>query len=166
MALSTDDKARRRRTSVPPRAVVHIASRLQRLLVRLADRLAPADIAVVEHAHRFTAAHLLSAFAELGFADQLATGPKTAAELAVLLGLDAEALHRGLRAAAVIGIVRAGRHGRFHETRLTRPLRSAHPSAAGDWCRYIASPAVQSAWSDLACSFRTGEGAFRRVHGP
>jgi hypothetical protein len=154
-----------RAAAAPPTAAIRIASTLRRLLVRVADRLVPAHIAVVEHAHRFTAAHLLSALAELGIADHLAAGPKTADELAVLVGGDADALHRALRAAAVVGIVRAGRDGRFHQTRLTGPLRSGHPAAAGDWCRYIASPAVQSAWADLACSLRTGEGAFRRVHG-
>jgi hypothetical protein len=131
----------------------------------LADRLLPAHIAVVEHAHAFAVAHLLAALAELGVADHLADGPKRADQLAPLIGVDADALHRALRAAAVVGIVRLDRSGRFHETRLTRPLRTGHPSAAGEWCRYIGSPALQAAWADLAQTVRSGDGAFRRVHG-
>lgn len=165
MVVTAAEYNGRRRRAVPPKIVVRIVGALQRLLLRMADRLVPAHIAVVEHAHRFTATHLLGALAELGIADQLATGPKTAEELAVFVDGDADALHRALRAAAVVGIVRARRDGRFQETRLTRPLRSGHATAAGDWCRYVASPAVQAAWADLACSLRTGDGAFRRVHG-
>jgi hypothetical protein len=69
---------------------------------------------------------------ELRVADHLADGSKTADQLARQIGADADALHRALRAAAVVGIVRLDRTGRFHETRLTRPLRTAHPSAAGE----------------------------------
>jgi hypothetical protein len=163
--MTTARGVKGRRTAVPPRAAIRLATRLRGLLLRLVDRLVPANIAVVEHAHRFTDAHLLSALAELGIADHLAGGPKTADELAVLVGADSGALHRALRAAAVVGIVRAGRDGRFHQTRLTKPLRSGDATAAGDWCRYVASAPVQSAWADLAGSLRTGEPAFRRVHG-
>jgi len=165
MAATTVDDVRRACATAPPKAAVRVATWLRRQLLRLADHLVPAHIAVIEHAHRFTEAHLLSALAELGVADELVAAPRRAEDLAVLVGADADALHRALRAAAVMGIVRAGRDGRFHETRLTKPLRSRHPSAAREWCRYVASPAVQAAWADLACSLRTGEGAFRRVHG-
>lgn len=165
MARTTNDSVSRQRAPVPPKAAVRISGALRRWLFRLADRLVPAHIAVVEHAHAFTAAPLLAALGELGVADHLGSGPKTADELAALVGADADALHRALRAAAVLGIVRAGRDGRFHATRLTKPLRSDNPGAASDWCRYVASPAVQAAWADLACSVRTGQSAFRRVHG-
>jgi hypothetical protein len=144
--------------------VVRLASSLRRLLLGLADRLLPAHIAVVEHAHAFAVAHLLAAVAELGVADQLVHGPKTADQLAPLIGADTEALQRVLRASAVVGIVRLDRAGRFHETRLTRPLRTGHPSAAGEWCRYIGSPSLQAAWAHLAETVCSGDSAFRRVH--
>jgi hypothetical protein len=127
--------------------------------------LLPAPIAVVEHAHAFAVAHLLAAVAELGVADHLADGPKTAEQLARLIGADADALHRALRAAAVVGIVRLDRAGRFHETRLTQPLRTGHLSSAGEWCRYIGSPSLQAAWADLGQTVRSGDSAFRRVSG-
>jgi hypothetical protein len=165
MVAKTGKRVRTARKAVPPRAAVRITSALRGALLRLADLLLPAHIAVVEQSHRFTAAHLLAALAELGIADHLAKGPKTADELAVLVDADADTLRRTLRAAAVTGIVRAGRDGRFHATRLTKPLRSDSPTAAGDWCRYVASPAVQLAWADLTASVRTGDPAFRRVHG-
>jgi hypothetical protein len=125
----------------------------------------PAQIAVVEHAHAFAVAHLLAAVAELGVSDHLADGPKTADQLARLIGADADALHRTLRAAAAVGIVRLDQAGRFHETRLTRPLRTGHLSAAGEWCRFIGSPSLQAAWSGLGQTVRSGDSAFRRVNG-
>src|SRR5262249_18707495 len=113
----------------------------------------------------FTLAHLLASFAELGIADHLDDGPKDAEELASLTNCDAAALHRALRAAAVFGVVRLDRRGRFHTTRLTKPLRSTDPAAAGDWCRMIGSSAHQSAWTGLTSSLRTGRSGFRTVHG-
>lgn len=165
MLESTKDGAPARRPMVAPKAAVRIAGALRTLLLRMADRAVPSHIAVVELGHRITGAYILSALAELQIADHLVNGPKTAGELAVLVNADADALHRALRAAAVIGIVRLDRHGRFHATRLTAPLRAADPSAAGDWCRFVASASAQAAWADLAHSLRTGGSAFRRVHG-
>jgi hypothetical protein len=153
------------KAKAPPGIAVKMAARLRTLTLGLADRLVPAPIAVLEHAHAFTAAHLLAAIAELGLADHLCKGPKTAAELAPLVGADADALHRALRAAATIGLVRLDHAGRFHATRLTKPLRSTDLSAVGDWCCYIGSASVQAAWSDLGETLRCGDNGFRRVNG-
>jgi hypothetical protein len=124
----------------------------------------PTQLAVAEHAHHVAAAQILSVLAELGVADELCTGPSSAKEMATTLGCDAYALHRFLRAAASLDFVRLDRHGRFHATRATDVLRHGHPSATGDWCRWVAGSANQAAWGDLASSVRTGGSAFRRVH--
>jgi hypothetical protein len=153
------------RDTVPPRLVVHLTLRFRQFLLGLADRLVPAPIAVVEHAHAFAVCHLLAAIAELGVADRLSKGPATAQELASLVNADVDTLHRVLRAAAVAGIVRLDRAGRFHSTRLTRPLQDRDRSAARHWCRFIGSPSVQAAWSDLAETVRGAENGFRRVNG-
>ncbi len=49
----------------PPRIAVHTAMALRRALLAMADRMMPAHAAVLEHAHQFTKAHLLSCLAEL-----------------------------------------------------------------------------------------------------
>jgi hypothetical protein len=158
-------KRRSPRTAVPPRMVVGAAMRLRRALLRLADRLLPSELAVLEHSAQFTAGYLLAAIAELGIADQLADGPRTATQLGVVAQCDADALHRTLRAAAVTGIVRLDHTGRFHATRLTRALTSDAPYYSADWCAYMASPAHHAAWGDLVQTIRSGEPAFRRVNG-
>ena len=149
----------------PPRFAVHAAMAARSALLRAADRMLPAHAAVLEHAHHFTMAHVLSSMAEFRIADHLADGPKDAGELGALAGCDPAALHRALRAAAVFGVVRLDRHGRFHTTRLLRPLRSGDPSGAADWCRYVSSTSLQAAWAALSDSIRTGHSAFRSVHG-
>jgi hypothetical protein len=169
MSVSSQEKPQEstapKRRRVPPRFMMHVTLRLRRLLLDVADRLLPQPIALLEHAHHFSVMHLLAAFAELGVADHLADGPKTARELADLVGADADALHRALRAGAAIGFVRLDAVGKFHATRLTLPLRSHDQSAAADWCRFLGSPSLQAAWSDLTQTLRTGENAFRRVNG-
>jgi O-methyltransferase domain len=153
------------RSAVPPRFVVRLAMRLRRALLHAADRLLPSELVVLEHSAQFSGGYLLAAIAELGIADQLAEGPRTASELAVAVGCDADALHRALRAAAVTGLVRLDGAGRFHATRLTRALASDAPYYSADWCAYMMSSAHQAAWGDLVQTIRTGAPAFRRVHG-
>jgi len=125
----------------------------------------PTHLSVLEHSHGFVHARVLSTMVELGIPDHLASGPKTAAELATAVGCDPSALHRLLRAAAVFDVVRLDRSGRFHATRSTRVLESGHPSGAAAWCRCIGSASHQAAWTDLTESVRTGDSAFDRVHG-
>jgi hypothetical protein len=144
---------------------VRAAMRLRHLLLRAADRLLPSEIAVLEHSAQFSVGYLLAAMAELRIADHLVDGPKSAAELATAVECDADALHRALRAAAVSGLVRLDRRGRFHATRLTRALATDAPYGSASWCAFMASSAHQAAWGDLATTLRTGEPAFRRVHG-
>jgi hypothetical protein len=148
----------------PPRLAVVVSGALRRFFLRCADRMLPAHLAVLEHAHGFAHAYILSTMVELGIPDALRDGPLSADELAARTGADAGTLHRLLRAAAVIGAVRLTDDGRFAGTRFTTVLRADHPSAAADWCRFIGSASHQAAWGDLTESVRTGAGAFRRVH--
>ena len=169
-AISTglDDGRRARRSAkhrVPPRFAIRMSMWLRRSLLRAADRVLPAQVALLEHVHQFVGTYLLSAFAELGIADHLAAGPNTADELAALVHCDADALHRALRAAAACNLVRLDKRGRFHTTRLMKPMRSIDPGATADWCRYIGSPSLQVAWADLAETIRSGQNGFHRING-
>ncbi|HEX4699679.1 MAG TPA: methyltransferase [Actinomycetes bacterium] len=149
----------------PPRLAVVVSGALRRFFLRCADRMLPAHLAVLEQAHGFSHAYILSTMVELGIPDALRDGPLSADELATRTGTDAGSLHRLLRAAAVFRAVRFTGDGRFEGTRFTTVLGADHPSAAADWCRYIGSAAHQAAWGDLTESVRTGADAFRRVHG-
>lgn len=151
--------------AVPPAWVVRLASWVRRLLLRLADRCAPAPVVALEHVHAFVRTYLMATVAELGVAEHLDRTPMTAAELGPLVGAQPAVLHRVLRAAATFGLVGLDASGRFRSTRFTSTLRSDHPWAIADWSRYLATPSLQTAWCDLATTVRTGSDAFRRVHG-
>jgi hypothetical protein len=139
--------------------------KLRGFLLRAADRVLPSELAILEHSAGFSVAYLLAAMVDLGVPDELASGPKTAEELAITLHCDADALHRALRMGAVHNLVRLDGSGRFHATRLTKALTSDAPYASDQWCSFMASRSHQRAWGDLAATLRTGDPAFRRQNG-
>jgi hypothetical protein len=137
---------------------------LRRLLLRAADALLPPWAAVWDRTMGVGRTQIIGALAELGVPDLLES-PMTASELAGRLSVDADALHRVLRAAAVDGLLRVDRRGRFKLTRLGRTLRSDAPATLRPWARYMALKSSRDAWGDLLESVRTGRSAFDRVHG-
>ena len=149
----------------PPRRAAAAVLAARRGLRALSDRLVPAHLALFDASIGMGRTQVLGTLAELGVADQLASGPLTAEELAARLDVDADMLHRILRAAATEDVVRLDRDGRFSLGRLGQVLRSDHPRSMRPWARYIASRSCTEAWAELTPSLRSGEGAFRRVHG-
>jgi hypothetical protein len=106
---------------------------------------------------------LLYVAARLGLADLLATGPRSAEDLAAAAGADASVLHRILRGLAINGIVEEGRGvfgltdaGRCLQSAATDSLRGAVLSR-GDLYYRAASGLLESA--------QKGGGAFRHVYG-
>ena len=101
----------------------------------------------------------------LGIPDQLAGGPRSSDELAEATGAHADSLYRLLRALASIGVLHEedGRH--FALTDLGVPLRSDVPGSVAGWAAFIGRPSFWGSWGDLLHSVRTGENAFRHLHG-
>jgi hypothetical protein len=149
----------------PPRAVARLVLGLRRALLRAADRVAPPELAIYHHAAGFARTRVLAAIADLGIADALAGGPADAERLAERLDLDADTVHRVLRAAAVEGLVRIDRAGRFTLTRVGHALRSDRPSSMAPFVRYMNLRSTQDAWAAVADTMRTGEPSFPLVHG-
>src|SRR3954469_1544740 len=151
---------------VPPPPAVDAALFVRRMLLRAADSLLPPWAAVWDRTMGVGRTQIIGVVAELGVPDLLGeAGPQTAVELAGRLDVDADALHRVLRAAAVDGLLRVDRRGRFRLTRLGRTLRSDSPATLRPWARYMALRSSREAWGDLEESVRTGRAAFGRVHG-
>src|SRR4051795_5778416 len=149
---------------VPPPFAVDVALALRRGLLRAADSLLPPWAAVWDRTMGVGRTQIIGVIAELGVPDLL-DSPMTAADLAARLSVDADALHRVLRAAAVDGLLRVDRRGRFRLTRLGRTLRSDSPATLRPWARYMALRSSRDAWGDLEESVRTGRAAFERVNG-
>lgn len=109
-------------------------------------------------------AQTIGVVAELGFADDIHTGPKTAAEIASAKNLHAPTVHRMLRACASVGIF-AEEGGRFVQTPLSDALRSDVPYSMRGMARMVNLKCGVEAWNALEHSVRTGESAFEHVHG-
>jgi hypothetical protein len=150
---------------LPPRRVAGAALALRTRLRRTADAILPSEVTTWELSASFFTTRLLGAMAHHGIADDLDAGPATAQELAARKALDADALHRVLRALAVSGVVRMDRGGRFRLTRVGRRLRRDDPRSMRDWVLYLNRDATQAAWAGVIDSVRTGEPAFPAVHG-
>jgi hypothetical protein len=103
--------------------------------------------------------------ATLGIADLLRDGPRASGDLAAATDAHAPSLHRVLRALASVGVLREGDDGRFALTEVGDCLRSDAPEPVGGWAAYVGLPSHFATWSRLLHTVRTGENAFRAVHG-
>jgi hypothetical protein len=103
--------------------------------------------------------------AVLGIADLLAEGPRTAAELAEATDTHPDALYRVLRVLAGAGVFVEGEGRRFSSNAVGEALRSGVPGSLRDMAIMLGQPYVWEPWGHLMHSVRTGENAFRHVHG-
>ena len=113
----------------------------------------------------YRAAQAIHVAAELGIADLVADGARSADDLAAATGADPRTLYRLLRALAAIGVFREEDYGRFAHTPLSKGLRSDVPGSMHPWACLIGRPEYWDSWGNLLHSVRTGENAFRAVHG-
>jgi len=103
--------------------------------------------------------------ATLGIADLLKNGPRNSDDLASATGTHPRSLYRLLRALASVGVFREDADGRFALTPLGDCLRYDAPDPVAPSTVLIGQPEHQQAWGHLLHSVRTGENAFRHVHG-
>ncbi|HZS15306.1 MAG TPA: methyltransferase [Candidatus Dormibacteraeota bacterium] len=114
-------------------------------------------------AYRLSAA--VAAFAELGVADVLAGGARSAAEVAAQLGVHEPTLRRLLAALAGEGVV-SDENGRYGLTPLSRALCAGDPDRTGDMVRgWTALAEGYRAFGELATTVRTGVSGFRLAYG-
>ena len=111
------------------------------------------------------AAQAIHAAAKLRLPDLLASGPKTAAELAHECGAHAPTLERLLRALATIEMFAATPDGRFRNTPFTEVLRTDHPQSQRDFAMFLPAAFLWRPLGELYESVRTGEPAFERIFG-
>jgi hypothetical protein len=103
--------------------------------------------------------------ASLGIADLLAHGVRTSDELASETGSNPDVLYRLLSALAAIGVFHEDDGRSFSLTSVGDYLRSDAPSSLAGMAAYIGRPYYWNAWGHLQHSVRTGENAFRALHG-
>lgn len=101
--------------------------------------------------------------AELGIADLLKDGAKSAATIARAANASEDGVYRLLRALASVGIFAETGERRFRLTPLGKLLRTDSPEALGGYTRFVGHESTWRPWGELGHSVRTGEPAFDHV---
>ena len=125
----------------------------------------PPHLQLIQMGRAFIVSRTVYVAAKLGLADQLASGPKSAAELAEPLQVHAPSLHRLMRTLASLGILTERAEQRFALTDLGEALKTAAPGSARSTLIYSGSPATQSGWDNLGYSVETGKPGFDKAQG-
>ena len=156
-SVPVTDEGSRRPTAIRPRA--------EREPTWAPESQVPASVGVMKLAAGRFMAHIVGVAAELGLADQIQNGPKTAEQLARATGLHTASLYRLLRALANAGIFAEQEDGRFVQTPMSDALRSDVAYSMRGLVRMFNRPWTIRAWTELEHSVRTGASAFEHVHG-
>ena len=125
----------------------------------------PPRAAVSQMATGYWVSQAVRAMAVLSLADHLASGPRTAADLAEATGAHAPSLARLLRALVALGLCGREATERFRLTPLGEALRSDVPDSARSFVLFFTAPWFERGWEELPHAVRTGEPTFPRVHG-
>jgi len=125
----------------------------------------PPHLQLIQMGRAFIVSRTVYAAAKLGLADQLASGPKSAVELAGPMQLHAPSLHRLMRTLASLGILTERTEQRFALTDLGEALKTDALGSARSTVIYSGSPAIQSGWDHLVYSVETGKPGFEKAQG-
>jgi O-methyltransferase domain len=107
----------------------------------------------------------LHSFAELGLADLLKDGPRSAEDLVPASGGHGPSLYRLLRSLAGFGFVAEDAHHRFALTPLGDLLRSDAPGHLRSAARLISGPIGWRSLGEFLHSVKTGSPAFDKAYG-
>jgi O-methyltransferase domain/Dimerisation domain len=103
--------------------------------------------------------------ATLGVADCLAEKPRSIDDLSLSLEVHTESLYRIMRALASVGVFHELDGRWFALTPVGECLRADAIEPVGGYAAYIGRDQQWRAWGGLLDAIRTGENAFRHVHG-
>ena len=130
------------------------------MLGHVAD-VEPSSAGLLRLIYGYQVSQAIHVAAALGIAEELADGPRAVDDLASATATHADALHRLLRALAAVEVLHEVPDGTFGLTALGEALRGP----AGSLAAFMVGPDHWTAWGQLLHSVRTGENAFRAVHG-
>ena len=125
----------------------------------------PPHARLIQMGRAHVVARTVYAAAKLGLADQLAAGPKSAAQLAGSMHVHAPSLHRLMRALASLGILTERPEQRFAITELGEALKTGAPGSARSSVIFSGSPSSQSGWENVVYSIETGKPGFEKAQG-
>jgi C-methyltransferase len=144
---------------VPPAWVVRPLLAVRNGIARLHRAMVPPQVAVVERTLGIVDTKALAVAADLGVADALVPGPRSAANLAGPLGVEPDALERLLRFLVGRGFFRRSRDGRYRNNRASALLARDHPASLNAWARFFGAEWHVAIWNRLGHSVATGGSA-------
>lgn len=106
----------------PPAKAVEITERLRSGLQSLERKMVPPPLALLDFVSDFWGAHIAFALADLEIVDALASGSRTAKDVAEARGLNADMTYRLLRAGTNVDLVREGDDQTFSLTPMGEAL--------------------------------------------
>lgn len=125
----------------------------------------PPHVQIIQMATACWISRLVWTAADIGLADLLAGGAKSAADLAGPTGMDGRSLHRFMRTLASFGILTQGSDDTFGLTPLGEALKSDAPGAARSTVLTMAGQWMWKAFGDFQYSLETGKTAMERAFG-
>ena len=125
----------------------------------------PPHAQIIQMAMGHWISRILHLTAELGLADRLAGGPKSAEELAGPAEVHAPSLYRFMRSLTNLGILTETADHRFALTPLGEALKTGAPGAARPSVLTIASDWWIRGFGELPYSVRTGSSGFEKYLG-
>ncbi|OBK72716.1 hydroxyneurosporene methyltransferase [Mycobacterium sp. 1164985.4] len=150
---------------VPPMPVVRVVNRVRATLQHLHRSTVPASVAILEMATGAWQTQTMYVAAKLGVADELASGPARAADIAERVGADPDALYRLMRALSSKGLLDHHRDDTFSLTKVGDALRTDHPESMRDMVLFIGHRARWEDWGSLLHSVQTGEPSVIKLRG-
>jgi hypothetical protein len=158
-------EAARRRSSVPPLAVVRAVGTAQRAMVRLSRKLAPPHVTLLELVANRWLPDAIVTVARMGVPEQLEAGPKSVGEIARAIGADDQALYRVLRALARERVFEERPNRVFALTPLSRPLLRSAPNSVRNVVGMLGSRWLRTMWLHLEDAIRSGNEVFTKIYG-
>ena len=130
-----------------------------------AQAVVPPHVQIIQMGIACWVSRLVYMAAELGLADRLADGPRSAADLAGPTGSNPRALHRLMRTLASFGLLSQRDDDTFALTTLGAALKSDAPGSARSTILTMTGPWMWSALSEFRYSIETGKTAMEKVFG-
>jgi hypothetical protein len=127
--------------------------------------MVPPEIVPLEHSFRLILNKALMLAVELGIADELEAGPRTADQLAAAVRADPDSLDRLLAFLVSAGLMGQTRDRRYKNNAVSNTLRKSHPGSPRDWVLFAGADWLWDAWNQLGHSVRTGESGMVKAHG-
>lgn len=150
---------------IPPKRLVGAVNKARTALQHITQRMVPAPVTLLEMATGGWVAQALYVAAKYELAEAVAEEPRTAKQVARLVGTNPDATYRLMRALATYGVFSEDKEGRFSIGPTGDPLRKDSPDTVCGLILMFGHPVHWEHWSNLGYSVETGKPALEKLRG-